>query len=187
MNTKSKFFGRAVLVLFFLRVQYMVEGCSGTTRRGQRCKLFARPGHNTCRIHGGPQCPVCLEMMDLSTTRTLECRHSFHERCLERWKRTSRTCPMCREPFDLPEYKVRITIQRMADQHVLQGSYTTSNVSDMVSNFGFDAFMDPRYLTDIFFEIGHGESLNQVFSELGISLPFGPYAPAPVQSDQPDT
>ena len=93
---------------------------------------------------------------------------------------------MCREPFDLPEYKVRLTIQRMADQHTLQSSYTTSNVSDMVSNFGFDAFVDPRYLTDIFFEIGHGESLNQVFSELGISLPFGPYAPAPVQSDQPD-
>jgi hypothetical protein len=94
---------------------------------------------------------------------------------------------MCREPFDLPEYKIRITIQRMADQHTLTGWYTTSNVSNMVNNFGIDAFTDPRYLTDIFFEIGFGESLNQVFSELGITLPYGPYAPVPVQSDQHDT
>jgi BRCA1-associated protein len=43
-----------------------------------------------------PNCPVCLERMDatVSGVLTLTCNHSFHCKCLSRWKDSS--CPVCR-------------------------------------------------------------------------------------------
>jgi hypothetical protein len=159
--------------------------CSGVTRRGTACKLKARPGHTTCRIHGGLICPVCLDAIDPSHSRTLECQHTFHVRCLERWKRIARTCPMCRIPFDQPQYKVRVSIQRLSDSYVSSNTYITSNVDGLVNTFGIDSFTSPRFVTDILFEIGFEETLTEVFNELGLNMPSEPYEPSQVQPGQP--
>jgi len=187
-STKLLSSERVVRVTFFLVEKYMTT-CTATTRRGEQCKLRARPGETTCFRHSvvSPQCPVCLSDMVMSMCRTLDCGHTFHHRCLERWKRTSRTCPMCRVPFDQPAYKVRISVQRIADNHVSTDAYTTSNVSGIVNAFGMDPFVDPRFVTDILFEIAGHESISDVFRELGINLPSGPFVPDGVQSDQPRT
>jgi hypothetical protein len=173
---------RADLETFFLAVKYMTEACTATTRRGVRCRVMARTGETTCSRHAvvSPQCPVCLSDMSMSASRTLECGHTFHTRCLDRWKRTSRTCPMCRVPFDQPAYKVRVSVQRIADNHVASESYTTSNISGVVNAFRIDPFVDPRFITDILFEIAGDESMSEVFNELGINLPSGPFVPEPV-------
>ena len=86
---------------------------------------------------------------------------------------------MCRTPFDQPQYKVRISIQRLADNHVSSNTYVTSNIDSLVNSFGIDAFADPRYMTDILFEVGLGETLEEVFREIGLSLPSGPFVPGP--------
>lgn len=89
---------------------------------------------------------------------------------------------MCRVPFDQPMYKVRVSVQRVADGHVSSESYRTSNVAGIVNAFGMDPFVDPRFVTDILFEIARNESISQVFQELGINMPSGPFVPvaAPV-------
>lgn len=176
---KSQCSGCVDRAVFFLAVIYMTETCTATTRMGVRCKLRARSGETTCSRHAvvSPQCPVCLSDMSMSTSRTLDCGHVFHTRCLERWKRTSRTCPMCRVPFDQPTYKVRVSVQRIADNHVASETYTTSNVSGIVSAFGMDPLIDPRFITDILFEIAGNESMSEVFNELGINMPSGPFVP----------
>lgn len=162
----------------------MATACTATTRQGTQCKLRARQGHTTCTRHSValPQCPVCFGDMSMSNTRTLECGHAFHTRCLDRWKRTSRTCPMCRTPFDQPMYKVRISVQRVNDSHFITESYTTSNVAGIESAFGMDPMMDPRFVTDILFEIAANESLSEVLRQLGLNMPSGPFEPfeAPV-------
>lgn len=38
------------------------------------------------------QCSICFEQGDYQ----LRCGHVFHERCISRWKQTSRSCPLCR-------------------------------------------------------------------------------------------
>ena len=43
---------------------------------------------------------------------------------------------MCRVPFDQPMYKVRVSVQRVADGHVSSESYRTSNVAGIVNAFG---------------------------------------------------
>ena len=46
------------------------------------------------------KCPICL--LDIiptaANTRTLRCRHSFHQNCLNKWIRNHNTCPLCRNP-----------------------------------------------------------------------------------------
>ena len=94
---------------------------------------------------------------------------------------------MCRTPFDQPLYKIRVSVQRLADNHVSSESYTTSNVFNLISSFGIDPYMDPRFVTDIIFDIGIEESISAVFQELGLRVPSGPFVPAPVRPDPPRT
>lgn len=94
---------------------------------------------------------------------------------------------MCREPFDQPQYKVRVSVQRIADNHSSTEVYTTSNVSSLVSDFGIDPLMDPRFITDIIFDIAAGESISAVFQDLGIRVPSAPFVLAPMRSGPPRT
>ena len=43
-------------------------------------------------------CPICLEnFKENEYYRTLECTHSFHKKCIDRWFRKDHSdCPMCR-------------------------------------------------------------------------------------------
>ena len=147
-----------------------MQRCQATTQHGVQCRRSAVADETTCAQHRGDSCPVCLLTMAQGTSRTLSCQHSFHTRCLDRWKRTSFTCPMCRAPFDLPQYKVSISVHHLASNTVVRDSYTTSNVAEMFSTFGITA-LQPRYITDIFFDIGLDEFIDEVFQEIGVRLP----------------
>lgn len=92
---------------------------------------------------------------------------------------------MCREPFDQPQYKVRITVQRVADNTMSTETYTTTNVANLVNTFGFDPLLDPRFIADILFEIGAHESITHAFHELGLRVPDAPFVPVPTPPDQP--
>tara|TARA_B100001996_G_C18527219_1_gene541554 strand:+ start:62 stop:499 length:438 start_codon:yes stop_codon:yes gene_type:complete len=44
-------------------------------------------------------CPICLEPIhDDHSIVTLECNHTFHERCANEWLSNNDTCPLCRNP-----------------------------------------------------------------------------------------
>lgn len=147
-----------------------MQRCQATTLTGVQCRRTAAEGGTTCTQHRGESCPVCLLNMTSGTTRTLPCDHMFHVRCLERWKRTSHTCPMCRAPFDQPQYKVSISVHHLASNTTVRDSYTTSNISSMFTTFGIP-YLQPRYITDIFFDVGLDEFIDEVFQEIGVRLP----------------
>ena len=158
---------------FFLAAYRMPEQCSATTRQGVQCKRISRTGTTLCGLHTTNttgQCPVCLDTMN-TQVRTLSCGHTFHLRCLERWKRVSRTCPMCRVPFDQPSYKVHVSVRRTSDGETASHVYTTSNVNELTTTFGINPFTDTRFVTDIFFDIEADETIEEVFRELGLRIP----------------
>lgn len=151
----------------------MEEGrrCTGLTRLGAQCRRCSVPSSDRCALHQeGDQCSICMTTL-LRGTRELPCGHSFHVRCIDRWKRSSRTCPMCREPFDQPVYNVSVTIQCTADGQSATETYTTSNIQGLVQSFGLSdqLVMGRRTVTDINFDIEFGEMLEEVLRELGIS------------------
>ena len=46
---------------------------------------------------GAPaECPICFDELDEGAVPTLSCGHRFHQRCLQRWLRSSASCPLCR-------------------------------------------------------------------------------------------
>lgn len=144
--------------------------CQATTKKGEQCRRTADDGERCPQHRCTSSCPVCLTSMSPGTCRTLGCTHTFHTRCLERWKRTSNTCPMCRAPFDQPQYRVSISVHHLASNTTVRDSYTTSNVTQMFTTFGIPQ-LQPRYISDIFFDIGLNEFIEEVFHEIGVRLP----------------
>lgn len=47
-------------------------------------------------------CSICLSSFESSSSGVtqLECKHSFHSSCLEKWMKVSNTCPLCRRESD---------------------------------------------------------------------------------------
>jgi hypothetical protein len=156
--------------------------CGAQTAHGTPCRSKVFGGQDRCWIHKGPQCSVCLGAMAVQqANRTLPCGHEFHSRCVDRWKRscpTDPTCPMCREPFDLPTYRCRLIIERVSDNQRAVSNFETPNVQEIVEGFGVDfrALVPAgagRLYTDIHFDIEPTEALEEILRELG--LPEGPH------------
>lgn len=154
----------------------MEKRCGSHTLQGSACKNKVYGDTENCWIHRGPQCSVCFASMTTQGNRTLPCSHSFHTRCVERWKRScpsEPTCPLCRVPFDLPTYKCRLIIERLADNQIITTNFETSNIFNIVEGFGLDLReLVPRgrgrLLTDIHFDVDPTEVLEDVLRELGL-------------------
>lgn len=44
-------------------------------------------------------CPICLDLLT-EDVYELNCKHSFHKNCIQRWLLTSTMCPLCRTHVD---------------------------------------------------------------------------------------
>ena len=144
-------------------LQYIeMPQCESLTRSGERCKNNATKGIN-CHLHSNVEsCSVCFASMNETNSRVLDCGHKFHTRCLDRWKRRSHTCPMCRTPFDQPRYRVRITIEPEGTNMEM----ITSNISNIVNMFGLDPNHLDNFFTDIRFADSNLELINELIREI---------------------
>jgi hypothetical protein len=154
--------------------------CGALTLTGSPCKQKIHGDQERCWQHRGTQCSVCLACMGgQSTTRKLGCGHEFHTKCLDRWKTSCTgpdpTCPMCREPFDVPTYRCRLIIERVAtgptDRRLVD--FDTQNVMSIIEGFGLDfrSLIPTSQFTDIHFDIDPTEVLEDVLRELGLPIP----------------
>ncbi len=141
--------------------------CEGLTQSGERCKKLCRDGKTKCNLHEGETCPVCMLIMNQENSRRLDCGHTFHTRCLERWRRRAYTCPMCRAPFDQPSYRVRITVQPMGYENEI----VTSNIQSIVDTFGLDMMNVERFFTSINMELMNILDLQNILNNIGFEFP----------------
>jgi hypothetical protein len=158
--------------------------CGAPTLSGGECRVTVKEEGARCWLHTGPQCSVCLSCMGgAAQTRKLDCGHEFHLKCLDCWKSNCRTpnptCPMCRTPFDVPDYRCRLIIEKTVDGSRYISEFLTQNVQSIMEGFGLDyRRLIPgnvgRMLTDIVFDIQPGENLRTVLSELGLPPPIQP-------------
>ena len=51
-------------------------------------------------------CPICLCQLSDQKCGTLECKHTFHYSCIDKWLRTSAICCVCRKPYFITKKKV---------------------------------------------------------------------------------
>lgn len=140
--------------------------CESNTRSGDRCRNTCSHG-KFCHRHSSnsDQCSICFGVMNESNSRKLDCGHTYHKQCIERWKMRSLTCPICRTPFDQPKYKVRVTIE--PDGRSMET--ITSNISNLVDMFGLDNHHLEGFFTDIRFTVPSFDILNEVLRDIGFT------------------
>jgi Ring finger domain len=148
----------------------MSNRCSAMTKEGKQCTRMCPD--EKCFQHTGPTCSVCMECILPRDSRQIPCGHTFHTRCLDRWKRTARTCPVCRAPFDQPLYRINVIIEPVNENTRITRTWTTPIIQQILDNFGIDAQEDG--ITHITFEIEEGESLDDVLEELSLFEPPRP-------------
>jgi Ring finger domain len=88
-----------------------MEPCTATTLKGTVCRHKAceecrdvDASYMLCKTHAKifkqnqalEECVICYNK--LSRIKKLPCGHEFCGKCIDRWLRTSNTCPTCRNP-----------------------------------------------------------------------------------------
>lgn len=57
-------------------------------------------------VNSKMECAICLSSSSfLETVIQLECKHSFHSSCIDKWFEVSKSCPLCRS---VCEYQTHI-------------------------------------------------------------------------------
>jgi hypothetical protein len=78
---------------------------------------------------------------------------------------------MCRVPFDLPTYRVTISLQRVADNTVESSQYLTSNIQGIQNEFGLDVrALDLQLDTimNIVFDVDENEDIREMLAAIGV-------------------
>lgn len=153
--------------------------CNGLTLGGTSCRRIVAAEGNTCPFHTPVQtvdsnCSICMELMTTRNYRELSCGHLFHKKCLEKWKQEgNRTCPMCRQEFDQPEFKVTVNIEPVgpnAHRHTDSVFNVTDQFDSIVENMGIDIDELRHFSTRMTMEAEDLESLRSVLGRIGIEL-----------------
>ena len=66
---------------------------------------WARDCRHVAPSDGAPlECSICMADVDVSGRAHMvtPCDHVFHDRCLQKWLRVKRECPVCRAPLPSP-------------------------------------------------------------------------------------
>jgi len=149
--------------------------CGANTQTGCPCKAKVAGEGMRCHWHqpveGDSNCSVCMECMTEHNSRELECGHRFHKKCLNKWKlEGNRTCPLCREDFDVPMFNVKVTITPNTDEYreaEFDASGSASNIFDALGLY------EPNYrelATQMTLEADDLNTLRSVLERVGISL-----------------
>lgn len=144
--------------------------CGFVKKDGEACQRKGK-----CPWHR--ECPICLEVgPGKGPFKKLHtCTHEFHEACIDTWKtRGNRTCPVCRTEFVKPEYRVNLSITRIADgqthTETLTAMETMARALTDMFNLNFENIQSPNVVTDLLFEVENERALQEIFNEIGLHL-----------------
>ena len=73
--------------------------CSGATEEQIEAIRTAVVGVGGLAPDSECKCPICLEdFVPGSVLRCMDCTHTFHKLCLDKWLSMKATCPICQRP-----------------------------------------------------------------------------------------
>ena len=156
----------------------MFRCCSATTQ-GNLCNNRVSMEGTHCKWHTNltgddSNCAICMETMTIRNNRELPCEHKFHKRCLKKWKNEgNRTCPLCREQFDLPSFNITVTIEPTSRTETTHraGTFDMSHTaSNLIDNMGLDVDEMQQFNTQMVFEAEDIANLQSVLSRVGLDL-----------------
>ena len=156
----------------------MAFRCGAPTSSGEGCRSIVCQDGSKCGWHtvvpgDDPQCSVCMEDIFVRSCKKLPCDHNFHKKCLEKWKvEGNRSCPLCRQAFDLPQFRVSIHIEPVngAEAHNRARSFHNPEVRHHLMDRSSLVSSDPDIRTELTVESEDIQSLRRVLEQIGVSL-----------------
>lgn len=149
--------------------------CGSSTASGCPCRAKVSGEGQKCQWHtpvaGDATCSICMEQMTTTNSRKLECEHVFHKKCLKKWKmQGNRTCPLCREEFDIPLFDVKISIIPRTEQYQRLDFDASRSAHDLFDNLGMDQRDHVDHATQMALEAEDLDTLRSVLERIGIDL-----------------
>ena len=144
--------------------------CNADTRGGKSCCNPTRQKGDKCHLHDDDRstCPICLYNI-CKGERTLECGHSFHKFCLEKWKKNGNyKCPTCRSDFDVPKFRVRILIHNTEDNLEHRFTALLDRFNIFMSEIGINE--NTHGLTEMEIDIPDEDDLTSFLLDIGTPL-----------------
>jgi len=141
--------------------------CNHKTLIGKDCKNLCSGG-TKCYLHNKTHeiCSICMNPL-MRKGRVLKCDHEFHYACLNKWRDTgNRTCPVCRDIFDKPRYKLKISIDTEDVANIPGSSQTDSFFTDIGINLE-----DIPHIDNLSFDVTNDNELSRILSDIGIPFP----------------
>lgn len=112
------------------------SGLSDTAMRTLRENSFT-----VAETNENSQCSICLEAIQESESAvTLECQHTFHLQCIERWCSTHNSCPMCRSVIEEREEQHEAEIPNIQTQRIILNNITTIVMNIRINDNSFSTF-----------------------------------------------
>lgn len=153
--------------------------CIGTTSSGARCRCRVAVENSYCSWHApidSEPCSICMETITQRNVKQLDCGHMFHKKCISTWKNEGhRSCPLCREPFDMPEFKVTVTIEPLINNSNIYQNVTfdsSNSFTSIVSNVGLNVDELSQFTTYLSLEADDLQTLHSVLNRIGMELDY---------------
>ena len=149
--------------------------CGANTHTGCACKAKVSADGMRCHWHrpvdGDANCSICMEYMTHRNSRELNCNHRFHNKCLSKWKlEGNRTCPLCREDFDVPMFNVKISITPNTDEYREAEFDASGFARNIFDALGLDDHEYRNTETHMTLEADDLNTLRSVLERVGIDL-----------------
>ena len=150
--------------------------CGALTQSGSQCRVKVGTTGHQCHWHrpalgSDSTCSVCMDQMLERNYRELPCGHSFHKKCLQKWKMEgNRTCPLCREEFDHPQFKVTVNIESLSNtynSHIFDASHSASSIFESLE---IDPEQAEGFATQLTMETEDIDTLRSVLERIGLTL-----------------
>lgn len=150
--------------------------CNAKTKSGASCQMYVQTEDGKCHHHAN-ECSICMNKIK-HDERILECNHSFHIDCIKQWRQTGNySCPVCREPFDVPMFKLKIEIQRIVDGETRTINTTESLLNSFINQMG----MEDYAYSDVEADIDTDDDLRSILRDIGI--PFTDFDSIPTDTE----
>lgn len=112
----------------FKEIPIMSCSCKAIVRRtGKVCKRSVKEDTEFCGYHKNntsvdeqDDCVICLSCIDKHHQISITpCKHVFHKKCIDKWKKKANTCPLCRNTLfvkDTVHQDIRDTLIRFQNE-----------------------------------------------------------------------
>lgn len=150
--------------------------CGAQTPTGTECKCRVRTAGQKCQWHRpiddpDPNCSVCMEYMTTRNCRELGCGHKFHKKCLQKWKlEGNRTCPLCREEFDEPQFKVTVSIESLSNNFSSHSFDASNRSTNIFESLRLDPGDMQGFSSELTMEAEDLDTLQSVLQRIGLEL-----------------